>query len=141
MTSELKRLVNRANSQASTGPKTLAGRKRSAQNARRHGLSASTSMDPAWAPALHALETRFKAEKIDTALGVDAFDVAGACIDVERVRMAKRDLVARYRGTPDAELADLARELILLDRYHRRALSRRKHLIQRLSMTHREDAE
>jgi len=38
--------TNRANSQHSTGPRTAAGKHRSSQNARRHGLTARTAVNP-----------------------------------------------------------------------------------------------
>ncbi len=37
--------INRANSQHSTGPRTLEGKARSSQNALRHGLSSRTAGD------------------------------------------------------------------------------------------------
>lgn len=40
MTSERATHANRRNARASTGPRTLAGKARSGQNARKHGLSA-----------------------------------------------------------------------------------------------------
>jgi len=40
MSSELKIEANRANAQASTGPRTEEGKARSSQNARKHGLTA-----------------------------------------------------------------------------------------------------
>ena len=41
MTSERKRQANRANAQASTGPRTAKGKRCCALNARRHGLNVS----------------------------------------------------------------------------------------------------
>jgi hypothetical protein len=42
--SEAQRLANRANAQKSTGPTSIAGKKRSSQNARRHGITAQTTV-------------------------------------------------------------------------------------------------
>ena len=39
MTSEMKKVANRQNAQASTGPRSQAGKARAAANARRHGLA------------------------------------------------------------------------------------------------------
>jgi hypothetical protein len=47
MTSERKIKANRANSRASTGPKTARGRVRTARNALRHALNLSIYSDPA----------------------------------------------------------------------------------------------
>jgi hypothetical protein len=46
MTSERKRAANRQNAQRSTGPRSVAGKKRSRQNALRHGLSARLGKHP-----------------------------------------------------------------------------------------------
>jgi hypothetical protein len=50
-----RREANRANARASTGPKTRAGKARSAGNARRHGLSLPALRDPALAHEIVAL--------------------------------------------------------------------------------------
>jgi hypothetical protein len=46
LTSDAKIKANRANAQASTGPKTRRGRARAARNAYRHGLSVPLYSDP-----------------------------------------------------------------------------------------------
>jgi hypothetical protein len=48
-------LANRANARASTGPKTVLGRARVAQNARRHGLAVAVLADPERAADVEAL--------------------------------------------------------------------------------------
>jgi len=55
MTSERKIKANRANSRASSGPKTSLGRVRAAQNALRHGLSLSIHSDRALSKEVEAL--------------------------------------------------------------------------------------
>ena len=45
MTTERQRAANRANAKKSSGPKSSAGRNRSSQNARRHGLTAPPPWD------------------------------------------------------------------------------------------------
>ena len=65
MTSALKRVSNRRNANKSTGPKSEAGKARSALNALRHGLSVQPTFDAA------------TQEKIDELAG--AFTVGGKC--------------------------------------------------------------
>ena len=55
MTSERKIRANRENARASTGPKTMQGRARAAQNHFRHGLSIPVHSDPAWSEEVQAL--------------------------------------------------------------------------------------
>ena len=55
MTSLRKLYANRRNAQRCTGPKTAAGKARSARNASRHGLTRPARADPAWARMIAAL--------------------------------------------------------------------------------------
>jgi hypothetical protein len=50
--------ANRANSLRSTGPKSAAGRARSAQNARRHGLGTPVLSDPALSAEVEIMAQR-----------------------------------------------------------------------------------
>ena len=54
-TSKLKARLDDANARASTGPKTRAGKARSARNALRHGLNIRVWSDPALAPEAEAI--------------------------------------------------------------------------------------
>jgi hypothetical protein len=53
---------NRANAQASTGPKTLRGKAHAAQNARRHGLSLPVISDPALSEEVGVLARQIAGE-------------------------------------------------------------------------------
>ena len=55
MTSARRRRANRANAQASTGPKSAAGKQRVAKNALRHGLNVSIYSDASIAPEVEAM--------------------------------------------------------------------------------------
>ena len=55
MTSDKQREANRRNAQRSTGPRSAAGKRRSSQNALRHGLSAQLGGDPAHDRRIEAL--------------------------------------------------------------------------------------
>ena len=62
MTSPRALYANRANARASTGPRTAAGKTRSARNARRHGLSVPVLRDPALVPEIESLARRIAGE-------------------------------------------------------------------------------
>jgi hypothetical protein len=65
-----------------------------------------------------------------------AVEFAEAQITITRVRRARRELLMFGRGTPDENvcevLPDITRQLILIDRYERRALSRRRFAVRDL---------
>jgi branched-chain amino acid transport system substrate-binding protein len=164
-----RREANRANARASTGPKTRAGKARSAGNARRHGLSLPALEDPALAHEIVALarmiagaeagafsgkvDFRFSAENATTQKDLErvsahdrvnvngtrssarrfelACRIAAAQLDLVRVRRARLDLLRQDRLRHDLFAggvcdAGVAMELWFIDRYERRALSRRR---------------
>jgi hypothetical protein len=84
-------LTNRANAQRSTGPRTVAGQRRSAQNARAHGLSVPLD--------LHAMEAKVQqiARLIEAegATDVQARELAVKIMDFERNERHERECYAR----------------------------------------------
>jgi hypothetical protein len=125
VTSERRRAANRANARASTGPKTRYGKARSGQNARRHGLTLSALGDPSHSGAIDALARVIAGADAGARRLKLAYRIAAAQIDLVRARRARHDLLCEADGDPAAAL-----RLYILERYERRALSRRKFAIR-----------
>jgi hypothetical protein len=175
LTSDRKIKANRANARASTGPKTVDGRARSARNSLRHALSLPVSSIPALSEEVEALAREIGGPDANAETQELARKVAEAQIDLRRVRYARHqflsdtlndqyydshanlrmkvkvigrllqakapdmsteDLVKFVTSTPQGPhkfatiLSQEAKHLLAMDRYERRALSRRKSAIR-----------
>jgi hypothetical protein len=137
---------------AGTGPTSAAGKARSAQNARKHGLNVAVMHDPDV-----SAEVAFMTEEIvpgcqDPELTGRARQIAEAQVDLMRVARVRRDIISAATAGPDvrsatgvtapmakpseagdpgadtrvAALSDISARLARLDRYERGALWRRK---------------
>ena len=179
MTSDRKIKANRANAQASTGPKTADGRARSARNALRHALSLPVCSNPTLSEEVETLACEIAGPGANAETKELARRVAEAQIDLRRVRYARHKLLSDAladpyydswrekrvkmavlrsllrKNAPDLTVENLvalnstpqgphkfatilsqeAKQLLAMDRYERRALSRRKSAIRAFDET------
>jgi len=164
--SKRKLRANRLGKPAGTGPTSAAGKARSAQNARKHGLNVAVMYDPDV-----GADVAFMAEEIapgcqDPELIGRARRIAEAQVDLMRVARARRDIISAATAGPDdrpvtgltgpiampgeagdpgadthvATLSDVSARLAKLDWYERVALSRRKRAIRAFDSARRKAA-
>jgi hypothetical protein len=143
--------ASRRNGRASQGPRSSAGKARSARNATRHGLNTPPASDPKLAPEITALAQRIAGHGAHVELFALALQIAEAQCDLCRIRQARQRVFAEVftdgaagdaaastgNGVPMKSLvayaqvmANCGKELAVLERYERRALSRRKSAIR-----------
>ena len=100
MTSDRQRRANGANARASTGPKTRAGKARSARNALRQGLNIPVWSDPALAPQAEAIALVIAGPNADAETLDYARQISEAQVDLNRVRSLRTEVIARILSHP-----------------------------------------
>ena len=100
MTSDRQQRANRDNAKSSTGPKTVAGKARAAQNAFRHGLNVPVRSDPLLAPEIEAMARRISGRYADDESMEGARRIAEAQFDLNRVRNRRRLLITQFLVNP-----------------------------------------
>lgn len=101
MSTARQRKANRRNANASTGPRTAKGQARSAQNARRHGLSVAVLADPVVSREVQDWARVIAGDAAGPEGMLIAHKIAEAQIDLVRVRKARQDLLARNLNNPN----------------------------------------
>jgi hypothetical protein len=128
MPSERKIAANRSNAKKSTGPRSKAGRQASRRNALRHGLAIDIRTDPAYHDDIEQLATMMSRARDMQNVSDSARDAAEAVLDLFRIRKIRASLFETIyfadTGAPD-RLIELNHKLAKLERYERRAFSRR----------------
>jgi hypothetical protein len=90
-----------ANARASSGPKTKAGKARSAQNALRHGLSIPVCKEPSLSSQAEEIARKLAGPDPDDTLLDRARAVSEAQVDLNRVRARRNALVSRLLADPE----------------------------------------
>lgn len=152
MTSSRRTAANQANAQRSTGPRSPEGKAQAARNAFKHGLTIPVALDASAAAEIEALARELAGERsTDPTIWIYAQQMAEAELDLVRIRRAGAQAwnhqLAAPAAHPEAEqraplssTAETAESyrafcevLAKINRYERRALSRRRTAFRRLA--------
>jgi uncharacterized membrane-anchored protein YjiN (DUF445 family) len=128
MASEKQIAANRQNAEKSTGPKTESGKSRSRSNAVRHRLAIGADRDSTLREDVEKLARVFSSACNEAQITLFTQDAAVAQIDLLRIRKIRASFFeAFFKNDRSAETVDqLSKQLRKLDRYERRAFSRRR---------------
>jgi len=133
MASDRQIAANRSNAKKSTGPRSKAGREASRRNALRHGLAIAIGSDPAFQDDIEKLARALSRSSGAQKVSEFAREAAEAAFDLSRIRKIRTWLFNElYDADPVAQdrRAELNDKLAKLERYERRAFSRRKRALR-----------
>jgi hypothetical protein len=135
MPSDRKIAANRSNAQKSTGPRTKGGREASRRNAQRHGLAIKTGEISAFSDDIEKLSKLLSLASGTKKVSEHAREAAEAELDLSRIRKVRAwlydNLFFADTANPNG-LTDLNDKLAKLERYERRAFSRRNRALRSL---------
>ena len=133
MVSEKQIAANRMNAQKSRGPRSIGGKTRASRNAIRHGLAANLWNDLSAAYAIETMTTLFRkmgyTEQKARLAAVAEYETRSVLKARSKIIEALR--VAAHDGI-DGSLGNGLRELQSIDRYEKRASSRKKRVFRQL---------
>lgn len=136
MPSDRQIAANRNNAKKSTGPRSDAGRAASRRNARRHGLAIVIGTDPAFQDEIEKLAKTLSLSRGVQHVDERAREAAEAELDLLRIRKVRawvlETLYFAGNGATSSNLAEVNDKLAKLERYERRAFSRRKRALREM---------
>ena len=148
MPSDRKIAANRQNSQRSTGPRTALAKKRIRRNALRHGLAAAIVNAPGMSAETNHLAQAICGSDAGPAQREQAQIIAQCELLLLRVRAARAKIFEEISLKAPVQRSDepsvfshptsCLEQLLRLERYERRVLSRRKCAIRAFSVLSRE---
>ena len=130
-------LANRRNALKSTGPNSEKGKAISSRNASKHGLAASTSPSATERAELNELAVALAGKLPEAESSVFAAIAADATLELRRVSELRTGLMQRVAKSAASiskrvALPKMLDQIAALERYERRAFSRRKKALRRL---------
>lgn len=119
--------ANRQNAKNSSGPRTNVGKKRSSRNAFKHGLA--TRVDEARGDDVESLCRSLAREPLALPYARDA---AEASLEIVRIRRVRVAILNQLQFDRPGQNLSVLQNAWKIDRYERRALSRRRRAIQNI---------
>ena len=132
MSSDRRLAANRENARKSSGPKSGTGKRTSAQNSLRHGLAIPVRNIAALRGDTEKLALSIARASGQQTISEFSRQAAEAELDLLRIRKCRAAILDKFHEFPATEAAygELNRNLASLERYERRAFSRRKRALR-----------